>query len=360
MTVLHTETLKRWGGQQNRVLLEAVGLNTRGHRAIIACNRGSALARKAKESGVDVYEVNMTKQAHVRTIPSLMGIIKKENVELVSTHSSVDSWAGGLAARLTGRRLVRFRHNLYPVGRDPLTWFIYGIPHRIIAISAQVKEVLTGCGIQGRKISVVPSSVDTEKYNPDVDDLRDEIGLPRDAIIIGNTSTFTELKGQEYLLQAFNIIHRRHPCYLLFAGDLEEPFRSQYLSHVEEGLRDRVVFLGHREDIPRVLKTLDIFVFPSFLEGLGTALLEAMVMGLPVAVSNIPTFREFIQEKSEGIFFAPKNAGDIAEKVIALMKDHEMRRRLGNQARVTALKKFSIGTMIDLTETRYREVLNAV
>jgi hypothetical protein len=118
MIVLHTETLKRWGGQQNRVLAEAVGLIKRGHKVVIACNRGSVLAKKADAAGIKVYEVNMAKHAHLFTIPTLVRIINKEDIEIVSTHSSVDSWAGGIAARLTGRYLVRFRHNIYPIGRQ--------------------------------------------------------------------------------------------------------------------------------------------------------------------------------------------------------------------------------------------------
>jgi hypothetical protein len=113
MTILHTETLKKWGGQQNRVLSEATGLLKKGHRVIIACHRGSMLAEKSKRTGLKVYEVNMVKQSHLKTIPELMRIIKKENVDIVCTHSSVDSWAGGLAAKFSGKTLMRFRHNLF-------------------------------------------------------------------------------------------------------------------------------------------------------------------------------------------------------------------------------------------------------
>jgi len=81
-----------------------------------------------------VYELNIVKQAHALNIPKLIRIIRQEKIEVVATHSSVDSWAGGIAAKLSGRRLVRFRHNLYPLGRDPLTRLIYAIPDRIVAI----------------------------------------------------------------------------------------------------------------------------------------------------------------------------------------------------------------------------------
>ncbi len=358
MVILHTETLKKWGGQQNRVLTECIGLDKRGHKMIIACHKGSILAQKANEAGIRVYEVNMVKQAHLITIPRLIKIIKNEDVDIVCTHSSVDSWAGGLAAKLTGRKLVRFRHNLYPIGVDPLTKLIYALPDMLIAVSNAVKKRMVDFGIDGGRIEVIHSSVDIEKFKPEVDDLREELGIPHDMVVIGNTSTFTEVKGQEFLLKAFNRIYKESPCILLFAGRINETAMNKCLSYVDEGLRDKVVFLGHREDIPGVLKTIDIFIFPSTLEGLGTALLEAMAMEKPVLVSDIPTFRDFITDGVNGLFFKAKNPEDIEEKVISLIRDENLKGLLGKNARRTILEKFSTDTMINQTEELYNQIIN--
>jgi glycosyltransferase involved in cell wall biosynthesis len=359
MNILHTETLKKWGGQQNRVLSEAVGLTKRGHKVIIACHEASILAQKAKQENIKVYEMNMVKQSHLVNIPKLIRIIKGENIEVVSTHSSVDSWAGGIAAKLTGRHLVRFRHNLYPVGKDPLTKFIYSIPDRIVAVSDTVADVLVKCGLKKQKLRIIFDSVDIDKFNLAVEDLREELGLPHDTLVIGNTSTFSDTKGQEYLLQAFNRISEKIACSLVFAGRLIEPAKSMYLSNVREDLRDRVIFLGHRDDVARVLKTIDVFVYPSILEGLGTALLEAMAMTRAVAVSDIPTFRGFITDKINGLYFKTKDTEDMSAKVVSLLQDKELRERLAENARATALDLFTLDKMIDLTEAQYMEVLGA-
>ena len=362
MVILHTETLKKWGGQQNRVLVETIGLSKRGHKVIIACHRGSVLARKAKAAGIKLYEVTMVKQAHLATVPKLVRIIKNEGVDIVSTHSSVDSWAGGMAAKISGRCLVRFRHNLYPIGRDPLTRFIYAIPDKLIAISNTVRDVLTGYGLKKQRISIVPDSVNIERFSPEAADLRRELKIPPETIVIGNTSSFTEVKGQESLLQAFNILHEKHeqaPYILLFAGRLNEPFRSRYLSYIKEELRDKVIFLGHRDDIPEVLKTIDIFVFPSLVEGLGTSLLEAMAMEKPVAVSDIPTFRDFITDGINGVFFQVNNSEDIAEKISYIKENPSLKTQLGKNARATVLEKFTLDKMLDQTLNIYQEALNA-
>jgi glycosyltransferase involved in cell wall biosynthesis len=209
------------------------------------------------------------------------------------------------------------------------------------------------------RIKVILDAVDTEIFSTDMDDLRDELKIERDAIIIGNTSTFTFVKGQEHLLKAFHIINKRIPCYLLFAGKLPESSKKLYLSHVKEEAREKVIFLGHREDVPRVLKTIDVFVYPSLMEGLGTALLEAMTMERPVVVSDIPTFRNFISDGVNGIFFNAEDHEDLAEKVLPVMQNQTVRELLGRNARKTALEKFTIEKMVDTTEAHYVEMLNS-
>ncbi len=355
--ILHTETLRRWGGQQNRILVESQGLSQRGHTVSIACNRGSILAGKARDAGITVYELNLIKQAHPSNILKLVRIIREEGVEIVATHSSVDSWAGGIAAKLSGRKLVRFRHNLYPVGRDPLTRMIYAVPDRIVAISNAVRDVLVTRGIRNDRITVIHSSVDVDRFGGGVQDIRDELRLPPETVVIGNTSTFKSVKGLTYLFCAFNAICRQVPSVLLLAGRIDESATHVFLRDVDEDLRDRVIFLGHREDIPRVLRTIDVYVYPSLLEGLGTALIEAMAAEKPVVVSDIPTFRYFIRERENGLFFNPRDPGGIVEKVLWLLRNRDEAVRIGRNARKTAIDQFSLTVMIDMTESLYAKML---
>lgn len=356
MNILHTETLKKWGGQQNRVLMECIGLSKRGHKMIIACHKGSVLAQKAKESGIKVYEVNMVKQAHLVTIPRLIKIIKDEKIDIVCTHSSVDSWAGGIAAKIMGRKLVRFRHNLYPIGKNSLTRLIYSMPNKLVAISNSVRDVLIERGIDKGRIVVIHSCVDTERFNSDVVDLRQEYGITSESVVIGNTSTFAGVKGQEFLLIAYNKIYRKFPCVLLLAGRISDESKKRYLSYVDNDLKDKIIFLGHRDDIPRVLKTIDIFIYPSIIEGLGTALLEAMAMEKPVIVSDIPTFRNFIIDGVNGLFFKAKNPDDLSEKVLFLIKNDQIRRKIALNGRTLIHNRFSYEEMINKTEALYLSI----
>ncbi|OGW39860.1 MAG: hypothetical protein A2Y97_10310 [Nitrospirae bacterium RBG_13_39_12] len=359
MVILHTETLKKWGGQQNRVLTEAIGLRERGHKLIIACNRKSILTQRAKEAGMKVFEVNMVKQTHLITIPKLVGIIKREKVDIVCTHSSVDSWAGGIAALLTRRRLVRFKHNLYRVKKDFLTRFIYSLPHRFIAVNSSAAEILEETGfIRTEKIKRVYGAVDPEKFNhgnygnEDKEGLKNSLGIPPNALIIGNTSGFTEVKGQRYLLEAANKLFKvRDNIFLLLVGRIGQ--KEKVVRQIQTEFRSRVILPGLRTDIPLLLSIMDIFVFPSTVEAFANSLIEAMAMARPVLVSDIASFKEFMKDGVDGVFFKNADSVSLLNKLTDLIGDNEKCKALGETARKNVLERFPLAKMLDETEDLY-------
>ena len=366
MNILHTETLKLWGGQQNRVLQEAAGLNRKGHRVIIACHKGSLLSERAKEAGIKTYEVSMTKGSYLFTIPRLVSIIRREKVDIVCTHSSVDSWAGGIASLLTRRILVRFKHNLYRVKHDPPTRFIYSLPRMFITVNNAASDVLFKTGyITPGKIKRIYGAIDSDKFSPDKfneyarRDLRHSLGIPENALIIGNTSGFTEVKGQSYLLTAANKLFRMYDnLYLLLVGRIGR--KEKVFGLVEPEFHDRIILPGLRRDIPLLLSIMDIFVFPSTVEAFGNSLIEAMSMAKPVLASDIPSFREFIADKTNGIFFRSADIESLLNAIINLIEDPGKWQALGDNARKTVIGKFTPDRMFNEILNTYHELMKGV
>jgi len=358
MNILHTETLKRWGGQQNRVFGELIRLKDRGHKMVLACNRDSVIGRNSKDAGIKVYELNFKKSTYWRTIPLLMKIIKSEDISIVSTHSSTDSWAAGIAARLTGRRLVRFKHNMFPIGRDPLTWFIYSIPDRFIVVSEPIKEMLKSYGISDEKIRVIHTSVDCKRFVTEkTTDLRGELAIPEDVFVIGNNSGSTKHKAPHVLFKAFDLISKRYRTILLLTGGYSREKKERLLSIIDEGIRERVVFLGYRTEIPSVLRSTDVYVSSSVSEGLSISVIEAMAMALPVIVSDIPAFRSFIKDGHNGLIFRSEEPDDLARKISLVIENESLRMQIGKNARRTVLERFNIEKMVEDTEKTYMELL---
>jgi glycosyltransferase involved in cell wall biosynthesis len=363
MNILFTETLKNWGGQQARVLQEITELNRRGHRAVLACNKGSIISRKANEEGIRTYELNFAKWSYPLSIPRLISVIKREGVDLVCTNSSIDSWAGGIAALYTSRELVRIKHNMYRIKRDLPTRFIYSLPKRFIAVSdSALEEILKAGHIPAEKVRKVYGAIDPGLFNPyrisedQRADLRSSLGIPENSLVIGNTSGFTGVKGQRYLLTAANrLFERGNDIYLLLAGRIVR--KERILQAVPLTFRDRVLLPGLRDDVPGLLSLMDIFVFPSTVEAFGYSLIEAMAMAKPVVVSDITSFKGIVTDKVNGIFFKAADSEDLFNTLLTLIENPEDWHVLGKNARKTVSERFQPGKMFNEVEEIYLDLI---
>ncbi len=134
---------------------------------------------------------------------------------------------------------------------------------------------------------------------PDRTTIRRSIGIPEDAMVVGHVGRFLGTKNHEKVVDVFNALHAKRPgVFLLLIGD--GGLRASIEHKVRRyGLSDRVIFTGLRDDVPRLMQdVMDVFLFPSFYEGLGTAFLEAQAAGLPCVISDdIPRFVDVTKEQ---------------------------------------------------------------
>src|SRR5690242_20004072 len=108
--LLHTESSRGWGGQEIRILREAEGMRERGHEVILAVNSGGGLIRRARDAGFVVYELPFKRSCAFKAIYELVQICKRHGIDAINTHSSVDAWLGGIAARIAKKKVIRTRH----------------------------------------------------------------------------------------------------------------------------------------------------------------------------------------------------------------------------------------------------------
>jgi len=118
-TVLHTEASPGLGGQEVRTLNEARWTAERGWRVLLACQPDGRLAERAREAGVETRPVRMRGPLDPRGLAALVRLVRREHVSLVHTHSSIDAWLGGMAARLCRVPVVRTRHVSIAIRRGP-------------------------------------------------------------------------------------------------------------------------------------------------------------------------------------------------------------------------------------------------
>jgi len=110
MRILHLEASPGWGGQEMRILSEAEGMRERGHTVIFVVMHGAELGKQARAKNFVVYECNFHKPGWFITLPKLVWYCTKHKIDVVNTHSSLDAWIGGIAARIAGKKIVRTRH----------------------------------------------------------------------------------------------------------------------------------------------------------------------------------------------------------------------------------------------------------
>jgi glycosyltransferase involved in cell wall biosynthesis len=358
LTILHTESSMGWGGQENRSLLESEELVKRGHKAIILCQPKSGLAKRAQKSGIRIALVRMRTSFDPVAINLVRGLLRKEKINIINTHSSRDSWIATIGAWLSGRKhiVVRTRHLAIGIKKS-LTYTL--LPDKIVTVSEYVRRLFMDQGIQPDKVITIPSGIDLMKFDPSKTDntLREEIGINQADPLVVMVAILRFNKGHYYFVNAAKKVIEDFPdTKFLIVGD--GPQRKNIERYVNElDLRNNVLMLGLRDDIPRILASADIYVMPSLREGMGQSTMEAMAMGVPVIVSNVGGLPELVIDNQTGIVVPPKDVSSLAKAMITMLSDKEKSRRLAEAARQSIRDKYSIERTIDKTLELYAALL---
>src|SRR3989454_2036627 len=161
--VLHTESSQGHGGQEIRTLAETRWLIDHGWRALIVCQPDSPLLAEARASSIPVEAVRMGSATDIGAIVKLRGLMRERGVSLVHTHSSVDSWLGGVAAKSLGRPVVRSRHVSIPIRRRRA--LVYRLADRIITSGEGGRAKVIGAGITPGRGVGISAGVDSARFH---------------------------------------------------------------------------------------------------------------------------------------------------------------------------------------------------
>ena len=359
ITVLHTESSLAWGGQEKRTMRELLGLSRESFRPLLACRPGSRIGANAESRGIPVEYVTMRGNFDPLAVARFVGLYSRSAVDIVHTHSSADSWMAGTAAKISLRRprVVRTRHLSAHFNRRLVYTYL---ADRVVTVGSSTRRYMVEeKGIPDGRVLTIPTGVDLTHFDPETlrDDLREELGIPPETPVFGTVAVFRRLKGHRYLLEAAGEILRSIPgAKLLLTG--EGPQENNLRRIIEErGIQGSVILPGFRDDIARVLNTLDVFVFPSLEEALGTAILEAMAMKKPVVACRVGGIPEIVQEGKNGFLVEPEDSASIAHRVVRLLKEPDLRRKMGMEGRSIVVARYDSRLMVRRLEKLYRELL---
>ena len=358
ITSIHIDTRPDWRGGQNQVLLTLRGLKSRGHEVELLALGGGALAQRARDEGFRVYDIppNSVRWDGSTLLRRLMHVRGYGIVHAHDPHGLTLAWLARAHRRAI---LIAQRRVANPLSRGPFALARYRAAHRIFAVSKFIAQSVIASGILAGQIDIVYEGVKLPLHTSAGERLaaRDRWEIGAHDILLGCVGYLLPEKGQEAIIRALPAILTEFPaCRLLLAGDGPSRPGLEKLAR-ETGVQRYVIFAGFIEHIEAVYQALDIFLFPSLAEPLGTSMLAAMSYGLPVvgvASGGVP---EIVTSEKNGLLVPKPGAEAFATSVKRLIRNPEEARAFAAAARETISEKFTDDRMVESTIAKYQQLL---
>jgi glycosyltransferase involved in cell wall biosynthesis len=339
-------------GAERSTIALCRGLVSRGNNIWLLVKDGQPMIGAAAREGVNVSPMRIGGKLNPFAVGRLLRWIRRHRVDIVATQLSTASLWGSIAAKILGVPCVATVRALN-------TKTCYILADRIIVVSEAVKKHLTDQGIKPEKIRVVYNGIDLKRFHP-VDDIagaKENVGFGREDLVVGVTAHLTRKKGHRSFLQAATLVAGQMPnVKFLLVGEGRE--RDALEAQVRAaGLAGRVIFSGFQDDVLPWMAAMDVLVLPTIeKEGFGRVLVEAGAMSKPVISTDIGGMAEVVNNGESGIIVPAGEVNDMADAMLRLLKDEELRLRMGRAGRARALARFSVEQMVASTEAVYREV----
>jgi L-malate glycosyltransferase len=343
MRVLQVDGEMGWRGGQQQVLLLAKGLAThprfRGE-SVTVCRPGSELARRLSQANLPYALLDLSSPWSPRAVWGLRALARERGVDIIHAHASHAHNLAALATVGSRRHLVATRR----VDFAPKGMWKYRRCARVVAISQAIAGILRSAGTPTERLVVIPSGIDPARFaQADRARARQALGLPEDAFVVLCVAALEDHKDHATLLAAWPAVAQDPLAHLVLAGD--GGLRPGIAARAA-GL-PRVHVLGFRDDIPDLLAGADTFVLTSQMEGLGTAVMDAMCCGLPVVATRAGGLPELIEDGRDGLLVPVGDAAAVSAALSELLADPARRAELSVAARATAARRFLATAMVD-------------
>jgi len=354
--IAHVDTGRTWRGGQAQVLGLCRGLLARGHEQLVLAPRGP-LADRIVAAGIPWQRFESANDLDFVAGWRLARALAGYGPDIVHLHSGR---AHALGARAAGGRPVLVSRRVdfdISSGLARRLKYARGVD-RYLCISEGVRRVLVKGGISPERLAVVPSGIDLERWRrlPDPAALRARLGLMPGTPVLGTIAALAPHKDLFNLLAAAALVRERVPeaRWVVFGeGELRAALERD---RAARGLESIVLFPGFLENVGEALALMDVFVLSSYLEGLGTSVLDAQAAGVCVVATETGGVPEMIASGDNGWLVPPRDPKALAGAVEEALAHPEERARRAARARET-VRRFSLDATVEATLAAYRDVL---
>jgi len=354
---LHIDTARSWRGGQSQVMYTVLGLRAIGQRAALVAHPDGELYRRMTE-GLDLIPLAPRHEVDLAAAWRLSRVIKQLRPDVIQAHDphgvATASLALSIAAPSPRPPLVASRRVEFRIARNSFSRWKYGQVDCFIANSGPIRDRLVADGIPARKTTVVNEGVDVERIvRMTPANVHAEFFLPTHAPVVGNVAALVPHKGQHHLIDAAALVVRDVPdvrFVIVGDGDLRRPLEEQiHRLHLE-----RHVFLaGFRLDVLELTKGFDLFAMSSVSEGMCTALVDAMAAGKAAVATRAGGIPDVMVDGETGFLVPPRDHRAMAARIVQLLKDHDLRARMGAAALQRASDRFTVERMVEGTAAVY-------
>jgi glycosyltransferase involved in cell wall biosynthesis len=349
LRIVHAASGREWRGGERQVWLLARELHRAGDvEQVVVTASGGELARRLRAEGIRVRESRWTAGLDPRALFALAAEARRPG-SLLHAHDAHAVALAGMAAAVARRPYVATRRVDFPL-RRPGFW---ARADRVIAISRAVADVLRADGIAPQRVVVIHSGVSVDELRRTTPlGIRARLGLPADARIAANVAALVGHKDHATLLRTAALLADRFPAlHWVIAGDGPE---REPLGRLRRalGLDDRVHLLGHIEEPAGLIAAADVFVMSSREEGLGTSVLDAMALGIPVASTSAGGLPEMLQDGA-GVLVPSGCPEELASAVARLLDDPALARSTVANAS-ERVQRFTATRMAEAVRQVYR------
>ncbi len=278
----------------------------------------------------------------------LYKLLKRLNIQVLICSLYHPTIIGRLIGKLAKIPLIinwEVNENLGSMLRVFLNKITLNLSDKIFCDSKQVSDKLfKALHPSSQKVEIVNTGgIDLTRYF-------NHLNLIRTEISIGSVGRLVEQKGFIYLIEAAKIVlDLKKNVYFYIVGDGQEFHKVEKLIN-ESSLADKIKLLGYHDNIPDLLSEWDIYVQPSLFEGLCLTVVEAIASGLPVVATNVGGIPESVIDGYNGFLVPPKDPKALAEKIITLIDNPDLRVEMGKRSRKIAEEKYSISKMVNNIE----------
>lgn len=369
LSILLVGTQMATGGAQKVLLDQAGWFHAQGHKvtAVFFYDKENLHERWQSKAAFSIINLEAFQKGsgEVKNALSLLGglfclwkLIRRKKPQVVEmfTHDSNMlvlplAWLAGVPVRVPTHHGViegfsRWRERLH-------AWMVNHLSHGIVAVSGLTMKKALEEGIRKEKISVIPNGIVPVTLNEtDRSEVRLQMGAEENDVVLLSVGRLVFQKAHEYLVSAMPAVLKELPnvkAGICGDGILRQDLEKQIQSL---GLEKQIKLLGMQSDVTKYLAAADVFVLPSRWEGLPIALLEAMSAGLPVIATRVEGVDEVVQAGIHGVLVKPESAEELAEAILQLSTDAEIRQHMGEASRLRVLDSYTIDRMCE----RYLEI----